>query len=173
MACDKITFRRATEEDLLKLAEIEMDAGELLRDHDLDNVADILVSPEDYADSLSGDAIIHLACDGQNQPVGFALCFPVDGEGHLKELSVLRAYMKRGIGRKLIEETICWAKNSGFAYLTLTTYRDLSFNAPLYEKLGFQAFEPRSNWPNLRAIRESERKRGLDVKPRIAMKLAL
>ncbi len=173
MACDEITFRLSTEEDLPKLAAIEMDAGELLRHHDLDNVADIPVSPEDYIGSLSGDAVIHLACNGQNQPVGFALCFPVDGEGHLKELSVLRAYMKRGIGRKLIEASIRWAKNSGFTCLTLTTYRDLSFNAPLYEKLGFQVFEPQGNWPNLQAIRESEKERGLDIKPRVAMKRVL
>ncbi len=168
-----MTVRRYKASDLLKLPNIEMDAGEVLRAYGLETVADMPVDPHGYNEQLPEGGTIFVAVDDRDEPVGFALCIPVDGEGHLKELSVSRSSMKQGLGTALLNACIDWAKEAGFSALTLTTYRDIPFNAPYYTNNGFEWFEPDENWPELCAIREDEKKRGLDIKPRLAMKLNL
>ncbi len=167
-----ITIRQAIEKDFAALPEIEMDAGYEFSKYDLSVVAEMPASPLHYYQNLPTGSSVFVAWLDE-AIVGFSVCKHVDQEGHLKEVSVLRKHMKKGIGRKLIDKAVIWAKDCGFNTLTLTTYRDIKFNAPLYEKLGFVAFEPDENWPELKAIREEERASGLDVQPRICMKLSL
>ncbi|MCG8490400.1 MAG: GNAT family N-acetyltransferase [Sneathiellales bacterium] len=163
------TIRRATEKDVPFLADIEMDAGEILREHGLDAVADMPVAPHGYFEDFQAPNSIFVAADDRDQPVGFALLMVKDNQAHLKELSVHRDHMKQGLGKKLIEAVENQSVEQGFQKITLTTYSDLSFNAPFYERLGFDVFDPDKSWPEITAIRQDEKTRGLDIKPRVAM----
>ena len=68
--------------------------------------------------------------------------------------------------------TSAWATSEGFDAITLTTYRDVPWNGPFYESLGYVTIGDLT--PELSAIREHERAIGDDdFGPRIVMRLAL
>ena len=65
-----------------------------------------------------------------------------------------------------------WARASGLAAVTLTTFRDVPWNAPFYRRVGFEVVDDPT--PGLAAVRAAERAEGLDgFGPRVAMRLVL
>lgn len=85
-------------------------------------------------------------------PVGFARLETVDGHAHLGQLSVLPEYGRLGIGASLVEAAYAWARQRGHRALTLTTFADIPFNAPLYRKLGFHQLADGQIGPELRQV---------------------
>lgn len=45
---------------------------------------------------------------------------------------------RRGIGGALVGSVCDWARASGIASVTLTTYREIPWNEPFYRRLGFE-----------------------------------
>lgn len=74
----------------------------------------------------------------------------------------------QGVGRRLIQHVIAWAKAEGFARLSLTTFRSVPWNGPFYASLGFVEDD---RPPALQAILRTEAEKGLA--DRCAMILAL
>ncbi len=104
--------------------------------------------------------------------VGFVSIELVDGTAHVDQVSVLPEHGRRGIGRALLEAAVGWAAAAGYPELTLTTFRDVPFNAPFYRTLGFRELTDLS--PGLAAIRLHERSTGFDgFGPRVVMRLPL
>jgi len=104
-----------------------------------------------------------------NPPVGFASVEIVDGLAHLWQLSVHPSAGRRGIGTALMKAVFDWATALGYEAVTLTTFRDVSWNGPFYERLGFRALGHLT--PGLAAIRDHETAIGDDdFGPRIAMR---
>ncbi len=104
--------------------------------------------------------------------VGFACVDLVDGAPHIWQLSVHPGHGRRGLGRALVEAVCDWARTERFEVITLTTYRDVPWNGPFYESLGFSTIGVLR--PGLLAIREHERITGDDdFGPRVAMQLVL
>ncbi|MEW9547843.1 GNAT family N-acetyltransferase [Nonomuraea sp. NPDC050783] len=102
-------------------------------------------------------------------PAGFALMGRLDGHVHLDQLAVHPDSMRRGIGGRLVAAVLDHARASGASRVTLTTYRDVPWNAPWYERHGF-AVLPEEQWgPELRALVEHERALGLEIAPRVVM----
>jgi len=88
------------------------------------------------------------ACTPEGQPVGFAVLDFVDGKPHLDQLSVRRAFMKRGIGKTLVDRAKAWSVRAG--QLWITTYSDIvPWNAPWYRRLGFVSIEDQHLEPEL------------------------
>ena len=106
-------------------------------------------------------------------PVGFAAVIVLDGSAHLHEMDVLPAHGRRGLGRALVLHVAQWARASGFACLTLTTFRHLPWNAPFYASVGFAEIVDRDLGPQLRAAMAKEAEHGLDPGRRVAMRLDL
>jgi GNAT superfamily N-acetyltransferase len=101
--------------------------------------------------------------------IGFAGLETVDGQAHLWQLSVHPDAARRGVGSALVQAACQWARGAGFASMTLTTYRDVPWNGPFYEKLGFRPLTELT--PGLAALREHERAIGEDsYGPRLAMR---
>ena len=77
--------------------------------------------------------------------------------------------MRRGLGTALLQAACDWAMAEGLPAITLTTFRDVPWNAAFYRRHGFvELTEP---GPELTAVRDQERALGLDaVSPRIAMR---
>jgi GNAT superfamily N-acetyltransferase len=92
---------------------------------------------------------------------GFARIEEVDGNAHLEQLSVGREYSGQGFGTKLLEASCIWAKSSGYARISLITFRDIPWNAPFYSK--HQFFEQVKLSAGLTSLRDHEKKLGLDV----------
>jgi hypothetical protein len=57
--------------------------------------------------------------------------------------------------------------------MTLTTYRDVAWNAPFYRRLGYREFAPGPDRPALLALIEKEAKWGFAARPRLAMRKPL
>ncbi|MHB1018375.1 MAG: GNAT family N-acetyltransferase [Coriobacteriia bacterium] len=83
---------------------------------------------------------------GQNdEPVGFARAVVEGPRVHLAELDVLPAHGRRGVGSSLVRAVADWACAVHAQEITLTTYRDLPWNAPFYARLGF-TIVPEDDW---------------------------
>jgi GNAT superfamily N-acetyltransferase len=162
-------IRAARLEDLAEMVEIERAAGESFRSLGMDLVADDDPgSVEELAPyAQSGRAFV--AVDADNRPVGYLLLDLVDGAAHIEQVSVHPDHARRGTGRALIGRAVLWAQDHGVLTLTLTTFVDVPWNGPYYERLGFRYLGTDEETPGLRAIRDDERARGLDAWPRASM----
>ncbi len=109
--------------------------------------------------------------DDRASIVGFAVAWVVDGEGHLDELAVTPAHGRRGVGRALVDEVVAWALAQGLTSITLTTFRDVPWNAPYYEKLGFRVVPTLT--PALQAMVDEQATWGLDPSLRVVMRRSL
>ncbi|WP_067179889.1 GNAT family N-acetyltransferase [Microtetraspora niveoalba] len=105
-------------------------------------------------------------------PVGFALLGQVDGLTHLDQLAVHPDQQGQGVGTRLIE-AVCDAAAATSDAVTLTTFRDVPWNAPWYARRGFEVLPPESWGPELRALVEHERALGLEIAPRVVMRKVL
>lgn len=79
-----------------------------------------------------------LAESTPGEVAGFIAVLPQRQDWHIAELSVAVDWQRRGIGRRLIAEVAMLAKSQGAQRLTLTTFIDVPWNAPYYQRLGFQ-----------------------------------
>jgi GNAT superfamily N-acetyltransferase len=162
-----VHIRAATAEDLPHLPAIEVAAGALFRDLGMDDVAD---HPPPTVAELAGAAAIFVALGAAGLPVGYARIELVGGATHLEQLSVLPAHGRLGIGTALLDEVTEWARRRGDEAVTLTTFRDVAFNAPLYARRGFVEV-PEAEWSDaLRAVIAHEAEGGLDPATRVVMR---
>ena len=162
--------RAAREADLEMIQEIELDAGALFVDVGLPTIAgDDPPTLESLRAHLDTGTLWVIA-DEEDRAVAYASASVVDGEGHLDQVSVRRSFAGRALGRLLIDEVCAWARARGFQGVTLTTFRDVPFNGPLYVRYGFAAIPEDELGPGLTRIRADERANGIDVAPRIAMR---
>ncbi|GAA3573045.1 GNAT family N-acetyltransferase [Amycolatopsis ultiminotia] len=160
-------IRLATSADLPLLTALERAAGAPFRDVGMAAIADDTpASPGELAVFQTDGRCWVYAEHGR--PVGYAVAAEVDGFGHVEQVSVLPSHARRGLGRQLIETVDEWAAARGRPGLTLTTFVEVPWNGPYYERLGFRRLPVEAQGPGLRAIREAEIARGLDRWPRAA-----
>jgi GNAT superfamily N-acetyltransferase len=168
-----VTIRAARPDDLALLIEIERAAGatflqldpDLFAGHDPGTVAEL----RPYADG--GRAFVSV--DADDRPVGYLILDVVDGAAHVEQVSVHPDHARNGLGRALIEHAASWARARDLHSLTLTTYVDVPWNGPYYERLGFRYLAAGEETPGLGAIRDGERALGLEVWPRTSMRRTL
>ncbi len=66
---------------------------------------------------------------------------------------------------------ISWAQDSGYSEMTLTTFREIPWNAPAYERFGFRQIEVDASRAELKQIQKDEAETGFALKPRVSMNL--
>jgi len=148
--------------------------GEFERLHEIEEASDGLFAevgigpfPDEDEESHFEEAEVVLVSG--DPPVGFACVGIVDASAHLWQLSVHPSEARRGRGSALVTAVCEWADSEGYPGVTLTTFRDVAFNAPFYARLGFRALDDLT--PGLAAIRDREARTGHDeLGPRIAMR---
>ena len=163
-------IRAARPDDLPALRELERVAGAPFRDLGMAAIADD--EPPSIAD-LAGfqkQGRAWIVANDEGEPVAYLLLDIVDGNAHVEQISVHPDHARQGLGRKLLESATAWAAQHGLPALTLTTYRDVPWNAPYYERLGFRALTEAQMTAGLRHIRAREAARGLAVWPRVTMR---
>lgn len=111
--------------------------------------------------------------EGDGEPIGFAACEAFDDALHLWELAVRRDRQGQGAGRALVAVCVAEARARGLRAVTLTTFREIPWNAPLYARLGFVVIAPDALNGRLAADLAAEAARGLDAASRCAMRLGL
>ncbi|BAS14921.1 acetyltransferase [Arthrobacter sp. Hiyo8] len=108
--------------------------------------------------------------DTSDVPVAYLLIEHLDGNAHVEQLSVHPSHARQGLGSELLDVAEKWAQAQGLEWLTLTTFRDVPWNAPYYRRLGFEELGPELLDDGLRGILECEGLVGLSRWPRIAMR---
>ncbi|WP_366556612.1 GNAT family N-acetyltransferase [Aquibaculum sediminis] len=169
-----INIRPAEHHDAAVLPNVERSSGAIFREWPgLEWIADDDVqSIQQHHDLIASGVVLVAEMPGRGV-VGF-----VNGEFaadalHLWQVAVHHDYQRRGIGRRLIEAAKRRARQRGLAALTLTTFRQVPWNAPYYARLGFRVLEADAVNPRLKAILEREAQAGLPAGHRCAMVLSV
>ncbi|WP_406281252.1 GNAT family N-acetyltransferase [Embleya sp. NBC_00896] len=150
-------------DELERLREVEVSAGRCFGDVGM---------PEIAADEPPEIAVLERYLVGGrllvvgNPVLAYATWDRVDGAAHIEQVSVHGDGARRGLGRSLIDRV---QVESGLA-LTLTTFRDVAWNAPYYERIGFRLLGADEVTPGLAAIRAAEAAAGLDRWARVCMR---
>jgi GNAT superfamily N-acetyltransferase len=103
------------------------------------------------------------------RPVGFLLAGSTSGSLHVEELAVAPEAEGRGHGTALLDAASARAGALGFAMLTLTTFAEVPWNRPFYERRGFEVVDPGELTPELRRLVAEEAARGLAPELRVVM----
>lgn len=167
---ERIRIRPAVDADLPRAWEIERAAGRTFRDIGMPEIADDEpLSIAELTPFVEGGRA-WVAVDGEDRPVAYLIAEPVDGGLHIEQVSVHPDVAHRHIGRQLLEHAAGYARAHGMSALTLTTFRDVPWNAPYYARCGFDVVPERDLTDGLRRIREREGAHGLDRWPRVVMR---
>lgn len=112
-----------------------------------------------------------LVAEEGGEAVAFVMFREVEGCGYIEQIDVAPSHERRGIGARLIEAVADLARERGWPALTLSTFKDVPFNAPYYRRLGFADVEVLT--PAMLAIRAEHVARGLDESMRVFMRRAV
>lgn len=171
----EVRVRHADAGDVPELSVIEAAAGERFRTvPGLEFVADHDPSFDPaILDPALAEGRVWVAED-KDELVGYALALDLDGQPHLEQISVLPDWSGRGVGRALIDAVAVWA-SARASSLTLATYRDVEWNAPLYAHLGWTVVPEAEVLADARllAVRAEEAEHDLDPALRVFMRLAV
>ena len=168
-----ITLRATTLADTAALPAIERSAGQrFLRIPELAWIAEdqILSAAQHQAFAAAGMSWL---AQVDALPVGFLVAETLGSSLFIAELSLHQEWQGKGIGRRLIEYVAEQAREKGYTSLTLTTFRDVPWNAPFYAGLGFEILTDEALSTPLRQKREEEAAHGLAYESRCAMRLML
>lgn len=158
-------IRPARYADVERMRTIERAAGEPFRTIGMGTVADDEpLCPTQLRAFVDGGRA--WVAERDDTVAGYLIAAVVDGEGHVEQVSVDPAYAGLRLGAALVERAAEWASGP----LTLTTFRDVAWNGPYYERLGFRWLADDEIGPELRAIRDAEHAHGLDRWPRGCMR---
>lgn len=164
-------IRAGEEKDLKRLQDIERAAGRCFRDLGMDLVADDAPPPLTLLRRYGREGGLWVVADAEDDcPVAYAMVEPVDGSTHIEQISVHPDRARQRIGRALIEHVAQRARAAGVTALTLSTFAEVPWNAPYYERCGFRVLSSGELTPGLRKIRKEEALTGLDRWPRVCMR---
>jgi len=163
-------IRAVLPSELPILQDIERAAGECFRDIGMAQIAEDEPFPLDVLDSyrLAGRAWV--ATEPGNIVAGYLIADEIDGNLHVEQVSVHPRFARRGLGRALIDHLAAVATEAGVPALTLTTFAEVPWNAPYYQRCGFVILGDSEITPGLQVIREYEAAHGLDRWPRVCMR---
>ncbi|MEL7188075.1 MAG: GNAT family N-acetyltransferase [Pseudomonadota bacterium] len=163
------SLRLAKPEDAEHMPAIEAAAGTLFEGVEgLAGIAGTHTLPMDKLNRYirkGHSLVVHVA----EQMVGFLANEPFRRELHIWEMDVHPDFQKRGIGAGLLRACLIDARNSGFQAVTLTTFRDVPWNAPFYARLGFEEVTALDAHPRLAGELANEVDDGLPADRRCAM----
>jgi GNAT superfamily N-acetyltransferase len=156
--------------ELPLLQSIEVASGRCFADIAMPEVSADEPPPITVFEHHRAAGLAWVAVDDTDRPTAHLLAEVVDGCLHIEQVSVHPDHAGRRIGRALIEHAADVARAAGLPALTLTTFTEVPWNAPYYERCGFRRLAPGDQTPGLVAIRRQEAERGLDRWPRCCMR---
>ena len=111
-----------------------------------------------------------LVADTDGALMGFAACQACADALHLWELAVRHEAQGQGLGKALVAATFALARQRGLPGVTLSTFREIPWNAPFYARMGFQEVPVPDLNLRLATIRLREELLGLQVARRVTMR---
>jgi predicted N-acetyltransferase YhbS len=156
-------------EELPLLAQIERSAAVLFLDTSYAFVVDAEPLQLDFVRQQFQAGWVWVAVDLYQIVVGYAIAREVDGTLYLQQLDVAPEHGRRGIGSALVEVVCDRAKQQGYQIVSLSTFRDIPWNAPFYFKLGFRPIDEADLTDGFQQIGIQEAKAGLPRSARVVM----
>ena len=137
------SITRAAADEIPTLVEIDVAAAMLFVDTGLISDDGLLMHvPEDVFAAGIEARDVFVAREHRGCPIGFTLTSERGGTLFLDQISVHPDHGKQGVGSGLLKRVIEDAKDRGFKRITLSTFRNVAWNAPFYRKAGFKEIRP-------------------------------
>jgi GNAT superfamily N-acetyltransferase len=172
LTADRYVLRAASEKDAAACPAIELAASARFAEVGLSvavgtSLDDVI--PLEIARRLAREGSLFVAADG-DEIVAFLAAWPLDGMAYIAEVDVLPRHAGHGLGARLIALAEEWARAQGLRGLTLSTFRDVPWNAPYYARLGFAEWPEARERPGHAAVWGRQRNAGLDMAARCFMR---
>jgi GNAT superfamily N-acetyltransferase len=166
-------IRAARAAEIPRLRDLDWDAEQIFGDIGMPEITEFEPPPfAQLADSQRA-GLLWVAADEGDRPASFLMAVLLDGCLHVEQLSTDPASARRGLGRALLDHAADQARAGGLPALTLTTFADVPWNGPYYERCGFRVLRDDEITPGLREVRAHENALGLDRWPRVCMRREL
>ncbi|CAE6799539.1 GNAT family N-acetyltransferase [Paraburkholderia haematera] len=165
-----ITFRLAAPHDADMIRTIEFEAGQRFVSVGMTGIADASPMELELVRRKIDAREIVVAVDADETCVGFLMFEPQPTSFYIQELDVQTSHAGQRIGAALIEQVAQLARAQQVMQLTLSTFREVPWNAPYYRRLGFCDIEEADLDAVLIARREAHIARGLDESKRVFMR---
>ncbi|MGL5941384.1 MAG: GNAT family N-acetyltransferase [Waterburya sp.] len=166
-------IRSARAEDLTQLAAIERSASVLFQNTPYSFLVNSQPLPLEFVQQRFQAGQVWVAVERDETVVGYAIANEVDDTLYLQQIDVEPSHGRKGIGSKLISIVCVWAKYHGYRIVSLSTFRDIPWNAPFYAKLGFRILDESKLTPGFQHIRLKEFEAGLPISERVIMQCEL
>lgn len=152
---------------------VELAAGEMFRSFPEPRIsacADHTAMPaEELVELVENGRAWVVAVD--DEVVGFLAVRELGGAAHVEEVVVDPRHGGRGYATRLLEQAAAWAQERGLPAVTLTTFRDVPWNRPFYERRGYRVLDDEEIGPVLRDLMVEEDERyGLPRELRVVMR---
>ncbi|WP_248732759.1 GNAT family N-acetyltransferase [Pseudomonas sp. MWU13-2517] len=164
------TIRFAVPQDAELLNAIETSAAQAFRA--IDNLSWLADSPPMAVErhrQLIALSTCWVALDTENRPQGFLSAEHHGDDLHILELSVRQSMQGQGLGLSLVEAAKDYARSKRLRFVTLTTFKNVPWNAPFYSRIGFKAATRADLDQRLAAILNEEYTHGFAPGDRCAM----
>lgn len=165
-----LTFRVAAPHDAQAIRTIEFEAGQRFASVGMTGIADAPPMALEIVKRKIDAQQIVVAAAADGGCVGFVMFEPQPACFYVQELDVLSSHAGQRIGAALIEQVAQRARAQQITQLTLSTYREVPWNAPYYRRLGFRDIEEADLDAVLIARRDAHIARGLDESKRVFMR---
>lgn len=166
-------IRSARVEELPLLSPIEQSAARLFLDTPYTFLVNDDPLPLDFVQQQFHAGRVWVAVDCHESVVGYAISREVDDTLYLQQIDVEPEHGRRGIGSALVKTVCTWAKQQGYRIVSLSTFRDIPWNAPSYAKLGFCPVDETELTTGFQQIRLKELEVGLPIADRVIMHCVL
>jgi GNAT superfamily N-acetyltransferase len=166
-------IRSARVEELPLLGHIEQSAASLFLDTPYAFLVNAAPLPLDFVQQQFRSGRVWVAVDLHEEVVGYAIAREVDDTLYLQQIDVEPEHGRRGIGSALVNTVCLWARQQGYKIVSLSTFRDIPWNAPFYSKLGFHPVDEAELTPNFQQLRLKELEAGLPISERVIMHCVL
>lgn len=167
------TIRSAHREDLPSLPPIEQAAAQLFRTTNYAWIGDDEGMSLETLEHWFTSGKIWVVVDSHDAPVGFAIAREIDNTAYLHEIDIHPQHSRQGLGTHLIDAVTAWARENDYPHVTLSTFIDVPWNAPYYQRLGFHSLEESALGPGLQEVRAHEAESGLPIERRVCMARAV
>lgn len=168
------SIRPVNNDDVEHLSEIERSAAQIFRKWPgLEWLAEGDVMSAERHLELARHYFSWVAVDEDDFPTGFLRAERAGDEMHIWEISVSANRQGEGMGLASLQKAIAEARDTRFLAVTLTTFSEVPWNAPFYQRLGFQKLAADDVGKRLNGLLQVEVDHGLPIAQRCAMRLML
>lgn len=170
---DRFKIRLGRPSDVGRVAAVELAAASIFSEQDLPPPIRYMASDLDILRTAVSECRLWVACDSNDVAVAFAFTDMIGDSAYLEEIDVHPNYMRQGIGTRLMQVVIEWARQRGCRELRLVTFSHLAWNAPFYAGLGFRTLQGEEIDADYQQIIDDDAEVGIDARKRVVMELRL